>query len=232
MKKIFVFLIVTLLLVSMVAASYGPAVAPTSSSSSSTTTTSSGGSSGGSGGGAAGGSTFVVNGDQLKAGYSKSLGLGDRFKVTIEDELHYITLNETFSNRVKVIVKSDPQEAVIYSTKTAYFELTGDSYLDLSVGVESINSTGNTATLIVKGEHMLVGEIPEDAAVVEGAVEEEVVAGTAEEALGDALVNEEGIMGNQIWIWLFGILMAVLAIVAVSYFMNHKKKSKAVIRKK
>ena len=219
----------------MAMAAYGPAeVTAVVSSPSEDSSSSGGGSSGGGGGGAAvGGSTFVVNEEQLKAGYSKDLDLGDRFKVTIENEIHYITLNETYSNRVKVIVESDPQEAVIYSTKTAYFELTGDNYLDLSVGVESINSTGNAATLMVKEEHMLVSEMPEDAAVVEEVlVEGEVVAETAEEALGDALVSEEGITDNQIWIWLFGVLIAVLAIVAVSYFVNHKRKSKAVIKKR
>ncbi len=196
-----------------------------------TPTSPGGGSGSGGAGGAAGGSTFIVNDDQFKAGYSKQLGIGDRFKITVEDESHYVTLNETFSNRVRIIVQSDPQTAVIYSTKTAYFELTGDDYLDLSVNVGDINATGSTATLSVKKEHMLVSETPEDVVVVEEVPAEEV-AETAEEALGDALANEESIIGNQIWMWLLGVLVVALIVVAISYFVNHKRKSKAVIRKK
>jgi hypothetical protein len=193
-----------------------------------------GGSGGGSGGGAAGGSTFIVNADQLTEGYSKELAEGDRFKVTIEEELHYVTLNETYSDRVKVIVQSDPQEATIYSEETKYFELTGDNKYDLSVTLGAINLTGEKATLTVKSESVLMSAIVDEEAVAEqvGEMVDEISSETAGDALGEALAGQE-VKESDAGLWIVLAIVLLVLIVGIISFVTHKKRvSKAVISKR
>jgi hypothetical protein len=189
-----------------------------------------GGSSGGSGGGGSGGGTaaktYIVNADQFEKGYSKELGIGDRIKVTIEDEVHYITLNATYNNRVKVIVESDPQEAVIYTTKTAYFEVTGDKDLDLGVRLDAINQEEEMATLFVKEA--------EDADVIEKMEGSLII----ERPKGDGFIGKfffdagenikyffedvsEGKTSSVAW--LIGVAALVLIIAVFSFTMHHRK---------
>jgi hypothetical protein len=181
---------------------------------------------GGGGGGSAGGKTYIVNADQFIEGYSKELEEADRFKVTVGEELHYVTLNETYSDRVKVIVQSDPQEATIYLGKTKYFELTGDNAYDLSVTLDQINLTGEKATLTVKSETILVSDVIEE--IIEEIIEGEVVGETPiqeiiEEVVPEEVREEEKKELNLIWLWILLIIVLLILIGYLAYRYPPKK---------
>ncbi len=124
-----------------------------------TTTTPSGdGSGGGGGGGGWGiggvtGKTYVVSDEQFAAGYTKELGENDRFKFTLEEETHYVTVDNVTSTTVTINVTSEIQQATLARGEETYFELTDDNYYDLSVKLNDINVISLMADVTIKKIH-------------------------------------------------------------------------------
>jgi len=110
---------------------------------------------GGGGGGAATttGKTYTITEEQFSAGISKDLKKGDRFGFTVNNETHYVKVLSFTESTATIEVSSTPQTATLSIGGEKKFELTGDSYYDLSAKLDSINYTGNTTTLTVKSIH-------------------------------------------------------------------------------
>jgi len=204
MKNCFAFvgvLLVVLVMFSLVSgAGYNitvPAVAVAT-----TTTTGSGGGSGG-GGGSSGAATYSVTAAQLITGYNRELGLNDRFKVNISNELHYVKLVAVTATTVSINVSSETQQATLVVGDARKFDVDGDDNYDLSVVLDSINVTSSKAYLTVKS--------------VSGAVTEESVAEeqAKEEVAVEVAAGEAG--KSFVWVWVVVVLIVIGGIV---YWVN------------
>jgi hypothetical protein len=196
-----------------------------------TASSSTGGSTGGGGGGGGGGgssaSTIVVEEAQLAAGYTYDLGAKDKFRFIVASETHYVTVNSVSSTAVSVNVTSALQQATIGVGTSRSFELTGDSYYDMSVTVNSVNTTSSKASLTIKSVHELV---PGGAAQPSG--------GTGDGSAGDGSGGTGGTpsaggpmstappmpgdVANKIIITL-AVLIAAVVVVLVVYFAKRRR---------
>ena len=165
--------------------------APSSDSSESSSGGSSGGGGGG-GGGAATAKTYVVNEVQFVEGYTKeALAVGNRLRFVIDEENHYITLDDVTPTSVEITVESEPQEATLTLNEVAKFELDGDNYYDLQITLLGINSSGENADLNVVSIHesMPVVETTVEEIVVEEPIEETVEKQLEESIDSDVVVE-------------------------------------------
>ncbi len=201
------------------------------SSSGSSSSSSSGGGGGGSGGGAAtSGLTYVVTAEQLKEGYSKYIGSGSKFKFTLGDEVHYATLNEVTLTGAKITVESTPQKATLLKGENRNFNLDGDNYYDVNVKLDSINYSGDAATLTLKTIRLQVpaeeikAEIkPDDTSEEELGLVEETgeFSGESfsESSRTEVMVPQGKTFSDKLidlsWLWITIIVIAVLAMIGV-----------------
>jgi len=128
---------------------------PVTTSTTTTTPTGDGGDGGDGGGGDGGGGgvtgkTYVVTDEQLAGGYTKELSVGDKFKFTLEEETHYVAVDNVTSTTVRINVTSETQQTTLSIGGEKYFELTGDNYYDLSVKVNDVNATTLKADIAIK----------------------------------------------------------------------------------
>ncbi|MFQ5531682.1 MAG: hypothetical protein ACE5ES_03650, partial [Candidatus Nanoarchaeia archaeon] len=182
---------------------------PSSDTTDSTTSSSSGGSST-SGGGSSTGKTYIINEGQLTEGYSKGLGVNDRFKFTISTETHFLTLMGITSSTIKINITSELQEAVLAVGDIRKFELTGDNFYDLSVKLNSI--ANNTADLTLKA---ISEEITEQTKAEEQQKQEE-----AEKKRDEELeVGEKGVN------WKLIVIIAIIVVAsAIIGFVVYSKR--------
>ena len=111
---------------------------------------------GGSASGAFGGSsywteTLIVNDTAFAAGYSKVLSEKQRIKVMISGEPHYVGVISVNTTWAVINVSSTSQQATFNVGESKMFEVTNDSYYDISVKLNSI--TNKTADVTVKQIH-------------------------------------------------------------------------------
>lgn len=125
---------------------------------------SSGGSSGGGGGGggSTGGSgstywqnTISVSSNQFTEGYSAFLKTRERFRVSVGGSDHHVGVIDIDSTTVTVNVSSTPQQAVLRINATKLFEVTDDSYYDISLTLTEINSSRTGANITILSVHEL-----------------------------------------------------------------------------
>ncbi|MBU0470785.1 MAG: hypothetical protein ABIG52_03605 [Nanoarchaeota archaeon] len=184
---------------------------PGTPSEESTSSSSSGSGGGGGGGGAGSGLTYPITEEQLVSGTSRNLVVNDKFKFTLGEEVNLATVVAASSSSVNLNFSSGKQGYIALG-KTAKFELTGDSYYDLSIKFESYNSTSKKATLTVKKINELFtvsAPVKEDGSEVPSELTGEVV----KEDLTDTINQEEltvdmGSNGYLVW-----VLVAVVALV-------------------
>lgn len=129
------------------------------SSSSSSSSSSSGGGGGGGGGGGTTTSTFVLNEEQFQRGYSNELGKGDRIKVIVSNEEHYLTLNQITTVSAQINVTSTLQQATLLIGEEKRFEVSGDNYYDMKIKLNGISSALK-ANFTLYSIHELIKNIP------------------------------------------------------------------------
>ncbi|OGJ19013.1 hypothetical protein A3K73_07725 [Candidatus Pacearchaeota archaeon RBG_13_36_9] len=109
---------------------------------------------GGGGGGAATngtGKTYAVTRAQFQNGFTRQLKLNERVRFQLQNnESHYVTLQAFTRTSATVKVESEPQTATLNAGDEKKFELTGDSYYDLSVKLEMIDYDNNSTNITVK----------------------------------------------------------------------------------
>ena len=67
--------------------------------------------------------TYVVSEEKVKEGYTKTLGTGDKFKITIDDEEHKVTLESKTATTVRIKVESEIQAGELVAVMTLKNEL-------------------------------------------------------------------------------------------------------------
>jgi len=161
--------------------------------------------------------TYSPTDEQATAGYNKELKKGERIKVKVGNESHYVGIIKISSSKVTINVSSDPQQAVLEIGETKSFEVTDDSYYDINVTLNKINDTNANISVQSIHEKRLVTasqteEQEEEELAAEAAAENETSATEAVEQKAVGLVKNK-------WFWI--ILVIALAIIggATYYFL-------------
>ncbi len=177
-----------------------------------------GGSSGGGGGGAGGAvfKVYVLTNEQFSQGYTKSLGKGDKMRINISGETHYVISAVVSNTSLQINVTSSLQQATLYIGDEKKFDVSGDGIYDLSVKLNSINATSLQAEITVQP---VSGEVIEEEQIVDGEVVDVVDGVVSDDSVP---VEEKGFP--------FGILITIIIVVVilgvVVYFVTNKKGSK------
>src|SRR3989338_2034076 len=194
-----------------------------------TSSTSSGG--GGGGGGSAGVSasvtkTYSITEEQAEVGYINVIKENEQVKLAITitvpataagagpssvTENHYVKVADVVNKSVTITVSSTPQTATLAEGEEKKFEVTNDTFYDISVKLNGI--VDNKANLTIKS---IYEEMPAGAAAGEegAAAGEEGDTGAAEEGAGAT---------NLTWLW---IVIAVIVVVVIIIAIAAKKGGK------
>lgn len=187
---------------------------------------------GGDGGGGGGGgddspsfwkNTYAPTDEQLVVGYFKVLVKGDRVKVKVINESHYVGIINVSANEIVINVSSTPQQATLRVDETKKFEVTNDSYYDVSVTLNSIN--GTKANLTVNYIHEEMPEVEEENVVL-GSTENRTLNTTETEKSNVTVVNwGKNLSTGKRWT-LMVIILVVLAAATITYYIFVFKKRK------
>lgn len=142
------------------------------------------------------GFTYSVSAAQFATGYSRELGINDRFKINISNELHYVKLVGVTATTASINVSSVTQEATLALGDTRRFDVDEDSNYDLSVTLSFVNVTSSKATFMVKS---ISGVVTAETIGVEEGLEKEAVD-----------VADDESMGGLWWIWVVALIVVVV----------------------
>src|SRR3989344_3264934 len=153
----------------------------------------------------------AISTEQLSQGYATQVTNGEALTFDISGSDHSITINNIGGNYITFTLASTPQEITMYTGEEKKFELTGDTYYDLRIKLNSIESSQADLEVQSIQELMPKTEIPQSEEVIE------------EEGVTGELTVEEGFekIKNKAWIL---IIVAILIIIAVIYFLSRKRK--------
>ena len=189
-----------------------PGVAGTASAAGTTTTSSSGSSS-------AGTttqywiSTHIITDEQFKQGYTIERAVKERVKITIGKEDHYIGVTALTATTATINVSSTPQQATFLVGEEKKFDVTNDSYYDLSVKLNSI--ANSKASLTIKSIYEKIGVVKEP---VEEKTPGEVIKETVKEIA-------EKVSSSKIAI--ASIIVIVIVVIAlIIWLLAFRKKKK------
>jgi len=159
-------------------------------------------------------STQALTNAQFSQGYSKELAVKNRVSFTILSSTHYAGVVGVTTTTATINVSSKPQQAVFNIGDEKKFDVTNDSYYDLSVKLNSI--ANNKANVTVKSVHELIppptAAPPEEKTVAEKVTE--AVAKTGEVAKS---------LWSSSWFWVIVAGIIIIA-VALGYSIYKKKK--------
>ena len=180
-------------------------------SSTSSTSSSSGGGGGGGGGASATNMYTVWTEEDLAEGYTKDLGDGDKFRVNLSSVWYYVTVDALTNTSVTFnVTGNNPTTFSIGDSKN--FDVDGDGNYDITVTVNSINTTTSEANVKVQ---TYTGVAESDDTTETGDTEEGVT-----EDLGD---TGEGTAEGFNYTWL---IAAIVVIAIIAYFVMGSSKKK------
>jgi hypothetical protein len=160
--------------------------------------------------------TYSPTDEQATAGYNKELKKGERIKVKVGNESHYVGIIKVSSDEVTINVSSNPQQAVLEVGETKSFEVTNDSYYDINVTLNRINDTNANISVQSIHEKRIVTR-----SQTEEQEEEELAAEAAENetSVTEAIEQKATSLAKNKWFWI--ILVIALAIIggAIYYFL-------------
>ncbi|MBS3159868.1 hypothetical protein J4436_03700 [Candidatus Woesearchaeota archaeon] len=150
--------------------------------------------------------TTVTN-EKLEQGILQYFNDGDIVEFIFEGATHTVTVKEINDDNVKILVQSEPIEAVIYIGETKKFNLNADNFYDLSVGLDNIQN--NTALLRIQTiKEQIISEIP--------TITEEK---EAQEEVQEEQIEEET---SLLWPIIIAIL-GILLIVGIYFVLKRKR---------
>ncbi len=155
-------------------------------------------------------STSVVTAEQFQEGYTKQLGVKNRLKIAVENNDHYVGITALTTSTVTLEIRSTPQQATLSVGDLRRFDVTNDSYYDLSVKLESISNSKANLTIKSIHEEVTVETIEEEQQ------EEQEATGTEGEV-------EPPPQGRSYW-WIWIIVIIVIAVGVVAFFLIKNKR--------
>lgn len=165
-------------------------------------------------------STFSPTSDQTSAGYNKMLKKGERIKMAIGKVNHYVGVVKLTSTKATINVSSDPQQAVMEVGDSEKFEVTNDSYYDIEVTLNSVNSTSANVTVQYIYEKMSVSATTEAAAEENESIR--TMAGEIGEEIAESEAASAGVLKNK-WFWISIVGVLLIAGVLFYYFLVMRK---------
>lgn len=100
-------------------------------------------------------STQEIPNDQFESGFTSAMGKGERVKIFVEEEEHHVGVINVTNESATILVSSTPQQAEMYIGDLKKFDVTNDSYYDVSIELFSIEN--EKANLTIKS---IYEEIP------------------------------------------------------------------------
>ena len=168
-------------------------------------------SSSGGGSGVSSTSTYTVSDEQFKSGYSRKIKVNNRFKFAIENETHTLKLVSLTNTTAVINVSSKTQQATLAVGDTRKFELTNDSFYDLSATLNSIENKKANFTILSIHEEITSESIADEGGKEKTAAETEQEEKTAEK-------------GAKLWKILIGVLAVIfLVIISVVVYIKRRK---------
>ncbi|MBD3252559.1 hypothetical protein GF386_02415 [Candidatus Pacearchaeota archaeon] len=170
---------------------------------------------------------YIINELMFKQGYTKSLSSSDKVKVNISGKNHYITMDNITSNKVKINITSDLQQATLFIGDEKKFEVTDDSYYDIIVRLNNI--TNNKANLTIRYLHeKIISEFEEDEEFEKPLKQDE------EEIIEDNFKETKSRMfGIRYYLSIIVVIIIILFILSlIGYKIYYKKIKKSKDKKR
>ena len=152
--------------------------------------------------------TYTIREDQFNEGYTKSIGRWWKLKFNLKNETHEVKIDALTNSTIKIIISSEPQEATLAVGDERKFDLTNDSFYDLSVRLNSIK--GLRTNLTIQSIH-------------EGITSETIGEEDEKEDVAGEVYEEE----KTDWVLIIGFVVLLIVVFWVFYFWkvkNYKKK--------
>jgi len=104
------------------------------------------------------GLTIVVSENQLREGYSREIEKKQRFKIPIDEEIHYVGLVSLTDKTATINVSSTPQQAVFNIGDEKNFDVNSDGNYDLLVKLNNIKNDAADINVKLIDERILKEE--------------------------------------------------------------------------
>ncbi|MEK6928402.1 MAG: hypothetical protein AABW65_00400 [Nanoarchaeota archaeon] len=161
--------------------------------------------------------TFTVTEEQVKTGYTQSLGEKEGVKVKVENATHQIGVISVLNDSVVIEVASIPQKVTLKVGESGKFDVTNDTYYDLKVTLNSI--VGKKANVTIVSVHELK-PVTEDT----NKTKEDAKADTGEKkSAGEKIKNL--VKGNKTWWVVLGVLVIIAIVFAVIIYNSKRSNS-------
>ena len=156
---------------------------------------------------------------QLQDGFAKLLKAKERIRVKIGTESHYVGIIKLTSTNATINVSSTPQQAVFNVGETKSFEITNDSYYDIKVKLNSVNSTMANVTVWYI---LPTTSAPSTTNTTTGSGTGNVT--TNATSTTESTITFSKIIQNKLsWI---GLGVVVLVVVGIWYYLRRRKRTK------
>jgi len=146
---------------------------------------------------------------------------GERIKIKIGKESHYVGVINVSSDSATINISSTPQQAIFKVGERKQFEVTNDTYYDFNVTLNSINGTYANLTVLYIYEKM-----PESALTAGSPAANESI--TDATLLSSDTETQQQAAATSIWksksFWIIGGIVLIIIAGAAYYFFFLKKK--------
>jgi len=152
--------------------------------------------------------TKVVSVEDFEEGVTNQVAKNEQLKFKVSNVDHTLAVNEVTTSTVKITIASDSQIANLKVGDLRKFDVSDDGYYDLSVKLESIESS--KANITILSIHELLTNATAD---LEKAKEQEAAGINKEEAEAEADAaadGTEGVKSNIPWVWILLIILIVI----------------------
>ncbi len=161
--------------------------------------------------------SYLPTEQQVEEGYSKLLKKGERVRVKIGTESHYVGIIKLTSTKATINISSTPQQAEFIVGETKSFEVTNDSYYDVKVKLNSVNSTTANITTWAVHEKISSQVISEVNNVQNTSSNTTNLTSASKSSLKSLAKNS--------WFWT-GLGVVVLVILGIWYYLRRRKRTK------
>jgi len=160
---------------------------------------------------------------QVQDGFNKGLKKGERIRVKIGTESHYVGIIKLTSTSATINISSTPQQAIFNVGETKLFEVTEDDYYDIKVKLNSVNSTMANITTWYVYEKMPAGATTGTTTTgTTTSAGNESVTTTTTGSTSAAFFSK--ITKNK-WFWI-GLGFVIVIAVGVWYYLRRRKRTK------
>ncbi len=166
--------------------------------------------------------TYAPDDSSFVMGYRKELAKGNRVKVQIANETHYVGVINVSSSQVTINISSTPQTAIMMVGETKKFEVDGDDYYDISVKLNAINGTKADLTITEIHEKIVASAVnqAETNATRNLQLENQTLGASSNLSASDAESK-----GSSKWIWIIWAFVVLAGAGAAYYFFIFRKDS-------